>query len=139
MRKSISVSIISSSLITVYGSLLTEILSSAIEPVLVILGPTFRRAMLLHHVTRLNHARHEVVLLDESPRRKRFCPREQSAGVTVVAQSRPLCPWPHIPGRVEGRFGIPGPIYPILHDPQNKYQTYLSMQCCSTINTTQII
>ena len=66
-----------------------------------ILGPAFRRAVLLHHVPRLNHACHKVVLLHESPRWKRFCPRKQSAGVTVVTQSRPLRPWPHIPEGIQ--------------------------------------
>ena len=76
---------------------LTQVLYSAIEPVLVIFWPTFRWAMLLHYVARLHHARHEVILLDDSPRRKRFRSREEAAGVTVVAESRPLGPWPHIP------------------------------------------
>ena len=70
---------------------------SAIEPVLVIFWPAFRRAVLLHHVARLHHARHEVVLLDDSPRRKRFRSGKEAAGVTVVTESRPLGPWPHIP------------------------------------------
>ena len=96
-----------SSLITVYGSLLTEIFSSAIEPVLVIFWPAFRWAMLLHHVARRHHARHKVVLLDDSLHRKWFRPREEAAGVTVVTESRPLGPGPHVPVENEGMMREP--------------------------------
>ena len=78
----------------------TQIPSSTIEPVFVILGTTFRGAMPLLHVAGLNHGSHEVVLLDESPRRESFRPRKQSAGVTVVADCRPFCPRPNIPGKM---------------------------------------